>query len=653
ILGKLECRWISDTNGDNGYGSELVDRVINAPNLALLHSDSGDSRGNSGSGSSNTGSSGRRQADMLLVPMDSRNFADKDLILRKDLGWDRKCLGIQVMLAISGMAYNASPVPKITRVDLAAIFLRRDKLLAENVWFSNFSDAKCFNCIGYNNGYFKQYLVRNRGWTYTRLPIDDLRSVMFHEPSPTHCIAAGHVWFDHPKENGVGCFGHEQVKRMLCRDLGRQYGTPPQVPYFIWVHYNNSDRVCLCLSKYRQEDIYRSRRLREGGAGAWCKVHALQSQARTQPQTQMHRHRQLKEFVPVEPMKHAMGVRTEQQAVAHYLTGQTAAAHAHSGGRAQHGGQVLRSYLLLNPDLQKEVPEAEAIAHYERVGRNEKHECVSEWVEYLVLYEDMLADIRTEVGALRHYVAKEDFDWMAYLELNEDLYLGGMDRRPPVQRQFNNAGMDEGRAYTQPRPAPACWASAVAKLHVHLQTSGATHAQQNLVIYNIEDIGGGGSGGGGGGHKAFYLFNAAALTDNPALALLPQLPNVAVVHWTYFSPSLNTFLRTLHVLGSRTSALDAVFHLNSGVRGHLAQYQAGRRISQYRDLLDGAGVGLVQPIIDCSVSSTPYLQPHEFALRRSLIAPLLQKFDKYYNSSRVFVPVEDYFRFRLTALVPR
>jgi hypothetical protein len=72
-----------------------------------------------------------------------------------------------------------------------------------------------------------QYLVRNRGWTYTRLPIDGLRSTVFHGmyiyvdvlltsptytklliryigPSPTHCIAAGNVWFDHPREIRVG-----------------------------------------------------------------------------------------------------------------------------------------------------------------------------------------------------------------------------------------------------------------------------------------------------------------------------------------------------------------------------------------------------------------------------------------------------------------
>ncbi|KAJ1405286.1 hypothetical protein B484DRAFT_483398, partial [Ochromonadaceae sp. CCMP2298] len=181
-------------------------------------------------------------------PAPPRSLAQQDYLLRHDLDSDRRCLGIEAVLALSGLAYTASPVPKT--VDMAAIFLRRDKLLTENVWFGNFSDAKRFHCLGCNGGYFTQYLVRNRGWTYTRLPIDGLRSAVFHGPSPTHCIAAGNVWFDHPREIRVGCLGHDAVQRMLRRDLGRQYGKPPLEPYFDWDHYNTSDRVCLRLSRY-------------------------------------------------------------------------------------------------------------------------------------------------------------------------------------------------------------------------------------------------------------------------------------------------------------------------------------------------------------------------------------------------------------------
>lgn len=59
VLGKLlrspECTWVSATNGDNAYGSEVVARILNAAPLPGTN----------------------KQPDMLLLPMDSRNFADQ------------------------------------------------------------------------------------------------------------------------------------------------------------------------------------------------------------------------------------------------------------------------------------------------------------------------------------------------------------------------------------------------------------------------------------------------------------------------------------------------------------------------------------------------------------------------------------------------
>ena len=50
-----QCKWISFTNGDNAYGSEVVDRILN----------------------SRTQPFSKKQADMLLAPLDSRNYADQ------------------------------------------------------------------------------------------------------------------------------------------------------------------------------------------------------------------------------------------------------------------------------------------------------------------------------------------------------------------------------------------------------------------------------------------------------------------------------------------------------------------------------------------------------------------------------------------------
>jgi hypothetical protein len=76
------------------------------------------------------------------------------------------------------------------------------------VYTDNFSDKRKFPCeynitdpVGYkclnNQGaYLVHHLVQRRLWSYARLPIDGLRSVVFHGNSPTLCIAAGDVWID-------------------------------------------------------------------------------------------------------------------------------------------------------------------------------------------------------------------------------------------------------------------------------------------------------------------------------------------------------------------------------------------------------------------------------------------------------------------------
>jgi hypothetical protein len=55
LLARKECKWVSATNGDNAYGSEVVERILSASHAP--------------------GST--KLPDMLLLPMDSRNFADQ------------------------------------------------------------------------------------------------------------------------------------------------------------------------------------------------------------------------------------------------------------------------------------------------------------------------------------------------------------------------------------------------------------------------------------------------------------------------------------------------------------------------------------------------------------------------------------------------
>jgi hypothetical protein len=63
-----------------------------------------------------------------------------------------------------------------------------------------------------------EYLMLKALWRYARLPLDGLRSIVFHGPSPTWCVASGMVWFDHPKVNRVRCIPQPIVQRIRSED---------------------------------------------------------------------------------------------------------------------------------------------------------------------------------------------------------------------------------------------------------------------------------------------------------------------------------------------------------------------------------------------------------------------------------------------------
>jgi hypothetical protein len=153
LLQRTECKLLSATNGDNAYGSEVVEKLLHAPNMQ----------------------NSKVQADMLLLPMDSRNLADQgstvfllyvcgifavsllsfggsylehfcfifhsvaEYVIRKDMAWNKRCVGIEAMVQLSQLAAATRSIPKIARVDLAALFLNRKKLLSENLHF-----GRCF-----------------------------------------------------------------------------------------------------------------------------------------------------------------------------------------------------------------------------------------------------------------------------------------------------------------------------------------------------------------------------------------------------------------------------------------------------------------------------------------------------------------------------
>ncbi|KAJ1403172.1 hypothetical protein B484DRAFT_405182, partial [Ochromonadaceae sp. CCMP2298] len=89
------------------------------------------------------------------------------------------------------------------------------------------------------DGFLTEHLVEHAEWNFASLPLDGLKSLVFHGPSPTLCIAQGGVWFDHPMVGKVGCYSRRTVSLLRQTDLG--------AATFDWNNYDKNFHVCLRL----------------------------------------------------------------------------------------------------------------------------------------------------------------------------------------------------------------------------------------------------------------------------------------------------------------------------------------------------------------------------------------------------------------------
>lgn len=250
LLKHKDCRWISVTDVGNIYGTEVIKRVRTA-------------------GSAH---------DMVMVPINSKNFMQQDDEKRNLIRWNQMCMALTTQLEVSLLAYTAQPRPVVGKVDLAGVFYDRIKLSGENLFFSkrprpllsvccgliaiagNFSNPLRYPCTGCQGGYLTEFLATNRQWTYLRLPIDGMKSIVFHSPAPVWCAAAGWVWFSHPIGHKNKCFSQRTVNAIRQMDA-------PRANYsqmFDWYAFEKADRVCLRLSPNQF-----NKEIRGGGAAAF------------------------------------------------------------------------------------------------------------------------------------------------------------------------------------------------------------------------------------------------------------------------------------------------------------------------------------------------------------------------------------------------
>ena len=66
-----------------------------------------------------------------------------DRLLREDKDWNHQCVGIEAMVELNQLASTAGSLPKVARIDLAALVLNKKKLNTEPIRFGNNFLSKC------------------------------------------------------------------------------------------------------------------------------------------------------------------------------------------------------------------------------------------------------------------------------------------------------------------------------------------------------------------------------------------------------------------------------------------------------------------------------------------------------------------------------
>jgi len=214
VMQKPECRWLSVTNGDNSYGSEVVESILSPVTPKV---------------------------NLILLPMDSRNFATQDTfelrVRAGNIGYEGYCGYFEERHQKKMYGFARIPQPTIGGVDIASVFIERDKFVEQNIFFNEFSSAKIQQtCVGCQDGAWVEDMVKKKRWITHIPPFSGLKHMVFHGPSPLWCIASGNVWFDHPEK--VACLTHATVGKLR------------ENPMLDWVNFHrpNSSNTCLRLS---------------------------------------------------------------------------------------------------------------------------------------------------------------------------------------------------------------------------------------------------------------------------------------------------------------------------------------------------------------------------------------------------------------------
>jgi len=160
-----QCKWLSVTNGDNAYGSDVFDLILKTkplhetqkvPDVVLSPLDSRNyaDQGSFSPGLSEIVRANRRPslknlstyAVMVVYKVTSvfsslslSDYSRKRMDLKVHDSWELHCGWLEAELSRTRYGYAMTPYPNVGGLDLAGLFMQRKKFVETGVYFSKFA----------------------------------------------------------------------------------------------------------------------------------------------------------------------------------------------------------------------------------------------------------------------------------------------------------------------------------------------------------------------------------------------------------------------------------------------------------------------------------------------------------------------------------
>jgi hypothetical protein len=244
---------------------------------------------------------------------------------------------------------------------------------------------------------------------------------------------------------------------------------------------------------------------------------------------------------------------------------------------------------------------------------------------------------------------QNEFDWIAYLEMNPDIDRQSWSREGAAEHYFTR-GYEESRVFPSIYPNQPSYGHSIEKLMkfvqtlsdkkvpvekrtliiLHVGTIDPAVYSLKVVINNLRIFNYAVSRDSGPESTNFYWLNINGGKGN-MISYLPsdQQWNVAKLEWSASSSDSLMHLRTLNVVKNTLELnFGSVMFLNSTVRGPMVYRENGEWVEEFRKLLSKEhNVGMAGPSLNCA--GVPHVQTHAYIMRTQLIPSLLAEYTAF------------------------